>query len=712
LSGSTRPTGQARFVANGARRSEDPPKNPDQGSSHAVDAAFSLASRLIQMNEATSWLTAIADASYDAIIGRDLNGLVTSWNKAAETMFGFTATEIIGQAMTQLIPHDRIDEEASILRRIDRNQKVELFETSRQHKSGTIVPVSLTVSPVHDDQGSIIGVSSVVRDRTAIEERERQLQAANRELEGLALHLSEALDKADRATRAKSRFLSGVSQELRTPLNGVLGYTQLLHVEGGLSPTQDARVNAMLEAGEHLLELITCVLDLSQVEAENFEPQAVEIDVQTVAAACLELVRWSAEAKGLELHLSMAPDTPEKLVTDPVRLRQVLFNLLGNAIKSTLWGTVELRLRTVSGGAALRIEVVEPGLEIPSEQSLEADRPDTRVVHGANDDGVDLALSAQLANSIGGRLGRQDSLNGGRLFWLELPLNSLALTPTFVTEPADEQPAQAPALHVLVVDDIAMNRDIAASMLRTAGHTVVCLEGGAEAVEAVATTDFDVVLMDVRMPEMDGLEATRRIRALAGSRGRVPVVALTALAFAEQVGECYSAGMDGHVSKPFNIDTLAAAVMGAALRQRPQDQDASPASMPSAMIFPSVNPVIGADLPLLDAKIYERNAFVPSITTVASYLQTISALGEALLLRLHEPNSLTRARDELAEAARTMAESAGVFGFERLTIVAREFERAIQSDTAEAPALAEGLSAALEATIEEVDSRRAALVEA
>ncbi len=663
------------------------------------------------MSGSNFWLTAIADASYDAIIGRDLDGLVTSWNKAAETIFGFAWAEIIGQPIALIIPYDRIDEEASILRRIDRDQRVELFETSRQHKNGTIIPVSMTVSPVHDDQGNIIGVSSVVRDRTVIDERERQLQAANRELEGFALHLSEALDKADRAARAKSRFLAGVSQELRTPLNGMLGYTQLLHVEGGLSPTQDARVNAMLEAGEHLLELITCVLDLSRVEAENFEPQAVETDVRIVAESCLELVRWSAEAKGLELHASVGPDTPEKLVTDPVRLRQVLFSLLGNAIKSTLWGTVELRLRTVAGGTALRIEVVEPGLEIPSEQPLEAERPDTGVVRGANDDGFDLALCAQLANSMGGRLGHENSPNGGRLFWLELPLNAVALTSTFVADPADDQPAQTPALHVLVVDDIAMNRDIAASMLRTAGHTVVCLEGGAEAVEAVATTDFDVVLMDVRMPEMDGLEATRRIRALEGSRGRVPVVAVTALAFAEQVGECYKAGMDGHVSKPFNIDTLAAAVISAALRQWPQDQGTSPASMPSAMIFPPVTPVIGADLPLLDAKIYERNAFVPSITTVASYLQTIAALGEALLLRLQEPHALTRARDELAEAARTMAESAGVFGFERLTIVARQFEVAIQSDTPEAPALAEGLSAALEATIEEVNSRRAALVE-
>jgi PAS domain S-box-containing protein len=707
LSDSTRPTEKANFVASGPGRSEDPPKVTEQRSSRPDDAAFSLASRLTQMNEAMSWLKAIADASYDAIIGRDLGGLVTSWNSAAETMFGFAGTDIIGRPITQIIPHDRIDEEASILRRVDRNQKVELFETSRQHKNGTIIPVSMTVSPVHDDQGNIIGASSIVRDRTVIDERERQLQSANRELEGLALHLSEALDKADRATRAKSRFLAGVSQELRTPLNGMLGYTQLLHIEGGLSPTQDARVNAMLEAGEHLLELITCVLDLSRVEAENFEPQAAEIDVQTVAAACLELVRWSAEAKGLELHVSVAPDTPEKLVTDPVRLRQVLFNLLGNAIKSTLWGTVELRLRTVAGGAALRIEVAEPGLEIPSEQ----ERRDTRVAHGANDDGFDLTLSAQLTNSIGGRLGHEDSLNGGRLFWLELPLNALSLNSTFVADPAEDQPAQEPALHVLVVDDIAMNRDIAASMLRTAGHTVVCLESGAEAVEAVASTDFDVVLMDVRMPEMDGLEATRRIRALEGSRGRVPVVALTALAFAGQVGDCYDAGMDGHVSKPFNIDTLAAAVTGAASRHRPQGQGTSPASMPTAMIFPAVNPVIGADLPLLDAKIYERNAFDPSVTTVASYLQTISALGEALLLRLHEPNALTRARDELAEGARTMAESAGVFGFERLTIVARQFELAIQSDTREAPALAEGLSAALEATIEEVNSRRAALVE-
>ena len=325
----------------------------------------------------------------------------------------------------------------------------------------------------------------------------------------------------------------------------------------------------MLETGKHLLEMITCVLDLSEIEAEHVSLRPVELDVQTTAAACLDLIRPVAEAKGLALSIEMAPGTSPVLVADPTRLRQILLNLLSNAAKFTSQGWVTLRIQSVKHDTMLRVEVVDTGPGIPPErhhhlfQDFERlDAEATRTVEGA---GLGLALAFRLAGLMGGNLGYDDNPGGGSVFWLELPVNPV----TPASEPLNLEPdvtavrtlpAPAHAHHVLVVDDVLMNRDIASSFLRRAGYTVTCAEGGAEAVAAVASKDFDVVLMDVTMPGMDGLDATRRIRSLPGARGQVPILAVTAQAFTEQVAACRAAGMDMHLPKPFDPDVLVAVV--------------------------------------------------------------------------------------------------------------------------------------------------------
>ena len=518
------------------------------------------------MDDARFWLAAIAESSDDAIVGKDLNGIVTSWNKAAVTMFGYTIQEIMGQPITRIIPWDRIDEEAHILERVRRSEKIIHFETKRQCKDGRIIPVSLTVSPIRDDQGKIIGVSKIARDLTesqraqrdlerreallrsildtvpdamividkqgvihsfgsaavrmfgytsaemsgrnisvllppadrqqrpeAVEyaatgeqsitglgqrrdrstfpmklvigevnlprtrlftafvqdqtepvKREQELRAANTELERLARNLATARDVADRANWAKSRFLAGMSHELRTPLNGILGYAELLRMEGGLNATQSERVAAMLGAGKHLLQMITRVLDLSEIEAEHVELQAVELDVLTVAIACLDLVRPQADAKRLALSISVARNARHAVVTDPTRLRQVLLNLLGNAVKFTSKGSVELRLRHVTDAFVLRIEVADtgPGILASERRRLfrdfeRLDNVATRTVEGA---GLGLALSARLAALLGGCLGHHDNPGGGSVFWLELPLDTVATSPVTMTSTGEMGP--------------------------------------------------------------------------------------------------------------------------------------------------------------------------------------------------------------------------------------------------------------------------------
>jgi CheY-like chemotaxis protein/HPt (histidine-containing phosphotransfer) domain-containing protein len=432
------------------------------------------------------------------------------------------------------------------------------------------------------------------------------------------------------------------------------------------------------------------------------ELQVVELDLQAVAEACMDLIRPAAEAKGLALSIIAAPGTPSTLIADATRLRQILLNLLGNAAKFTSQGAITLHLRHAADATALRIEVADtgPGITVEQRQRLfldfeRLDTEGTRAVEGA---GLGLALSFRLAAVMGGRLGHDDNPGGGSLFWLELPLDAVATAMpglTLVSGGLDDASAVIPLrpLHILVADDVLMNREIAAAFLRSAGHTVVCVDSGAEAIAAVVSTEFDLVLMDVRMPEMDGLEATRRIRALEGARGKLPILALTAQAFTEQVADCRKAGMDGHLAKPFDIDTLLAAVLHTFAAGHVSDE-VSHAAHASGDAASMIDP----EPPVLDTTTLARTAAVLEPKAVDGYLQTIVLLGQTLLRMLKEPDTLFHNADALADAAHTLAGSAGMFGFERLSVKGRLFERAARAGSADGPALADAVALAIEAT--------------
>ena len=307
---------------------------------------------------------------------------------------------------------------------------------------------------------------------------------------------------------------------------------------------------------------------------------------------------------------------------------------------------------------------------------------------------------------MGGRLGHDDNPGGGSVFWLELAPNSIsgsfpATAPA--SDAPDAKPISARGLSILIVDDIAMSRDVAGSFLRASGHNVTCAEGGAEAIAAAARTDFDLVLMDVRMPEMDGLEATRRIRKLDGPRGRVPIVALTAHAFTEQVEACRSAGMDGHVSKPFTHATLLAAVATFSAGRAHNESDRR-----VPMLAVSDIAMIGEELMVFDRNAFDSVAHYIPPKMVATYIKTITKRGEALLLELHHGNASTHAGDELADAAHALAGSAGMLGFERVATLGRGFEHALRSGAADAPALAGALGAAIKATLRAIADLHAA----
>ena len=657
----------------------------------------------------------LADNTSDAITVLGLDFRRTYASPACRKVFGYEPEEMLGRELAVTAHPDDRDEVYARLRRLAAGEaEGERVVNRIRHKQGHLVWVEAGFSLVRDPEGRPASIICTMRDVSERQAQADALRAANAELERLARHLAQARDAAERASRAKSRFLAGMSHELRTPLNGILGYAELLRLEGGLNTVQAARVGAMLGAGQHLLEMINSVLDLSEIEKEHVELRPATVDLRSLAEACLDLVRPAAEAKGLTLTMDMAPGTPPTMVADPTRLRQVLLNLLGNATKFTAGGTVGLRLSAV--GDRLRIEVADTGSGIPAERrhclfhDFERLGAETTGAEGA---GLGLALSARLAALLGGRLGHGDNPGGGSVFWLELPLAAPVASKPDLPDAAGAAPAAAAVrpLRVLVVDDVAMNRDIAGSFLRAAGHAVTCAEGGAEAVGLAAAAEFDVVLMDVRMPGMDGLEATRRIRALAGPRGRVPVVALTAQAFAEQVSECWKAGMDSHLAKPFTPDALRDAVAHAAAGP-PQGEADQPVAVAggepgggAAAAGDAAPPVPGSELRVLDPAAFERTAAYLSPNTLASHLRTIAGRGEALLRALHVPDAVSSTGADLAAAAHTLAGSAGMFGFERLSAVARGFEHAVQTGAPDAQALAHGLAAAITASLLEMPGR-------
>jgi signal transduction histidine kinase/CheY-like chemotaxis protein/HPt (histidine-containing phosphotransfer) domain-containing protein len=535
--------------------------------------------------------------------------------------------------------------------------------------------------------------------------REQELVASNDRLDRLARHLGQARDAADNANRAKSRFLASMSHELRTPLNGILGYAALLKQEGSLNPRQASRVAGMITAGHHLLEMINRVLDFSSIEAEQVALQPEPIELRALAQASIGLVGVAAENKKLGLRLSISPAAPRHIIADLPRLRQVLVNLLGNAVKFTQRGEVELRLLHAPNGN-LRIEVADTGPGISPELQGRLFRDFDRLnadaaVQGA---GLGLAISARLVAVMDGSIGYAPNPLGGSVFWVELPSPTPAELEAAMAGSRAAGGAEAAAaavdrpMRVLLVDDLAMNRDVAGAFLSAAGHEVMLVESGQAALDAVAARDFDVVLMDVRMPGMDGLEATRRIRAMPPPTGRVPVVALTAQAFAEQIEACRAAGMSGHVSKPVTQERLCAAILqavsaaGIEFSQPPAPAPAlsrAEAEGTAGPEAPAVQlrhlPV--AEPPILDGALYAATAKFLSPAQLGEHLGTLvrrltAVVAELERLDLRHPQNTLQ---EVVEQVHAVAGGAGSFGCSRLAAAARQFERSAAKLSAELP---------------------------
>jgi PAS domain S-box-containing protein len=491
----------------------------------------------------------LAENVDDVITRVKFDGSSKYISPAIKQLLGWTLEDMSGQSTDYVHPEDRHQVLKAIQTAATTGEPTRL-EHRAIHREGHTVWVECTFKALKDAEGRIGDVVVVIRDMS----RRKMLEA----------QVIEARDRAEKAAAAKSEFLANMSHELRTPLTSVIGFSGLLQGSSALPAQERLYVDRIATASEALLGVINDILDYSKLEARAIEMDPQPFSVQMLAEGAAAILESQCSAKGLNLKVQIDPATPSILMGDEARLRQVTLNFLSNAVKFTAQGGVTLCVggrAEADGRWRLRVAVTDTGIGIPPEKIdqlferfTQADASTTRVYGGT---GLGLAISRRLIRLMGGEIGVESRPGEGATFWFETPLSEgEALDHDAVRAAGSE----AMSGRVLMADDAPANRELVTTLLTGLGLTVDAVCDGAEAVQALQRRDYDLVLMDVHMPVMDGLTATREIRRMQGGGPRTPVLALTANVQAEQVARCLEAGMDGHLAKPVQIPELIGAL--------------------------------------------------------------------------------------------------------------------------------------------------------
>jgi len=524
----------------------------------------------VPLGAAERRLAAIVESSDDAIVSKDLNGIVMTWNAAAQRMFGYTAEEMIGQSIRTLIPADRQSEEDEVLAHIRRGGKVDHFETVRQHRDGTLIPISLTVSPIVDADGRVVGASKVARDIS-------YKQAAEAERDRLLAVAEANAATAQQASRLKDEFLATLSHELRTPLNAILGYSRMIR-SGIVTPENHAKAIAAVERNAaSLAQIVEDVLDVSRIISGKLRLHVEPTVLAEVVHHAIEAVKPAADAKSIRIECRLDAGIAP-VSADAERLQQVVWNILSNAVKFTPRnGHIDIRLAQVSDSVELVVR--DSGIGIAKdflphifERFRQQDSSTTRELGGL---GLGLGIARQLVEMHGGTIEATSEGSGtGATFRILLP--AMPQEPAY-EEPDDARPSaveKPAALHelngvrVLVVDDdpdaLAMVRDI----LEAAGAEVTAAPSATDALELVGSVHPDVLVADLAMPRVDGFELIARVRKAPDEAVRsVPAAAVTAYARSEDRVRALRSGFQMHLAKPIDPAVLTAAVAELAHRE-------------------------------------------------------------------------------------------------------------------------------------------------
>jgi signal transduction histidine kinase/CheY-like chemotaxis protein len=459
---------------------------------------------------------------------------------------------------------------------------------------------------------------------------------------------------ANAANDERMRLLATMSHELRTPLTGILGQAELMTEEGGLNDRQAMRLTRLTEAGTLMRNIVNRVIDVARPEDHEEPLLAAPCDLDALIRTRISMIESEARKKGLRLTGGVAPSTPRHVMLVHDLVEQVLINLLMNAVKYTGRGAVTLR---VMGDAAhLRFEVADTGAGIPPGKwrrlFREYDRLDSNRT-GIEGSGIGLSISERLVRRMGGRIGYRENPSGGNIFWVELPTAEAGMRAVATTESGVPPPPPIGPVRILLADDLDLTRSVTADFLRQAGHSVTEAANGEAAVEAARTGDFDLILTDMRMPIMDGLEAARCIRVLPGQRGRTPVVLVTADLVALGEGASGQAGIDLCLMKPFTRAELLAAVATATRRPSPPRTDEAEPKVLDESTFAELRHGLG------DAKL-------------AEHLEAAARRIEDLLGMLRCPDASESAT--VRDAVHDLVGIAGLLGLAALSSCLRQFD--------------------------------------
>jgi PAS domain S-box-containing protein len=529
--------------------------------------------------DARALVTSIVESSFDAIITKDLNGIITSWNEAAHRLFGYSADEMIGTPIRRLIPAERQSEEDDILARIRRGERIEHFETVRISKDGRCLDISVTISPLRNVSGRIFGASKIARDISVV----KATEAERRRL----------LEEVQEASRLKDDFLASLSHELRTPLNAILGYARMLRTGILAADRHEKAIETIERNATSLSQIVEDVLDISRIVSGKIRLNVQPVELPDVVRNAVDAVTPAADAKGVRIESVLDPRAAP-ISGDPERLQQVLWNLLANAVKFTgKGGRIQVRLERIN--SHVEVSVSDTGIGIPPdflphvfERFRQADSGIAREKGGL---GLGLSIARQLTEMHGGTIEAASGGDGkGATFRVKLP--------TMIVHRLDEETervhprtslgtrtfaaGELDGVHVLAVDDDADALTLVVELLAAAGARVISARSADEALRHLDAEVPQVLITDLGMPKVDGFQLIERIRRhRSPSVRRLPAAALTAYARSEDRVKALRAGFQIHLAKPIDPAELVTTI--AALAKRFTPDESSEASEPAAL---------------------------------------------------------------------------------------------------------------------------------